>query len=171
MIKHQKKTKGFTLVETILTIVIVSIISGVSAKILLSGLDTYSFVISRKDATQSARVAMERMVSELTTLTWVDLILIRNEKISFIDAQGFPTSFESDTMGGNPTLARGNDFLAGPLGFIDFDYLRADGSPASNGSQVDKINIELSITAAGGYGAITLRTEVYPRNRMYTNFR
>lgn len=173
----KSKINGFTLVETILTIMIVGIIAGVTAKILMSGLDTYAFITNRKDATQHARVAMERMASELVLIKNEDIRWMNNDNFGFWDRDGQKSSFKKDTMGGRPVLSRGDEslwgddyFLAGPLGFIDFDYLRADGTGASSADQVRKINIELSVESLGGYGPVTLRTEVFPRNMMYDNF-
>lgn len=168
---HDFQKKGFTLIETVLTIVIVSIIAGVSAKILLSGLDTYSFITSRKDATQHARVAMDRMVSELTLMESSDIRFISDDNLTYLDSDGIVSSFKTDTANGQLSLVRNDKFLAGPLGFIDFDYLKPDGSRAPAAHFVNRINIELSVDALGGYGSITLRTEVYPRGIMYDNFR
>jgi len=165
-----KNRRGFTLVEIVLTIVVVGIIAGVSAKILLSGLDTYAFVTNRKDLTQHARVAMERMVNELTVVRWYDITWMSGTRLSFIDRGGSATSFKTKTFNNIPSIARGNDFLAGQLGFLDFDYLQYDGSNAMFSWQLKKINIELSLDALGGYGSLTLRTEVFPRNDMYDNF-
>lgn len=170
----KRKKNGFTLIELILTIIVVGIISSVSAKILLSGIDTYSFVTNMKDATQHARVAMDRMIAELMLVRQNDITYIGNERISFYDQSGTGTSFRKYTStsgtGGQPTIARGSDFLAGRLGFIDFDYLKSDGTDATSILQLRKINVELSIDALGGYGSVTLRTEIFPRNFMYNNF-
>lgn len=178
MIKRYLKNGGFTLIEVVLTIVIVGIIAGVAAKILMSGLDTYSFVVNRKDATQHARVGMEKMVSELLLIKNSDIRWMYNENFGFWDRDQGGASFKKDAMRGLPVLSRGDEswggddyFLAGQLGIIDFDYLRADGSGTSSAAEVRKINVELSIDALGGHGAITLRTEVFPRNMMYSNFR
>jgi len=168
--RRAKNRRGFTLVETILTIVVVGIIAGVSAKILVSGLDTYAFITNRKDLTQHARVAMERMVNELTVARWNDITWMSGTHIGFIDRGGSSTSFKSKTFNNIPSIARGNDFLAGQLGFLDFDYLQYDGSNAWLNFQLKRINIELSLDALGGYGSLTLRTEVFPRNEMYDNF-
>lgn len=171
MLMFWKKLRGFTLIEMILTIIIIGIIAGVTAKILMTGLDTYSFIANRKDATQHARVAMERMVSELTLLESDDITYISNERLKFIDRDDAAASFQKVIVSGNPTLYRSQDFLAGRLGFIDFDYMREDGSAALFAWQVRRINIELSVEALGGYGSIILRTDVFPRNFMYDNFR
>jgi prepilin-type N-terminal cleavage/methylation domain-containing protein len=170
MLSSTESVRAFTLIETILTIVIVSIIAGVSAKILLSGLDTYSFVVSRKDATQHARVAMDRMVTELTRLEDTDIRLMTDQNLSFIDNSDTLTSFKQVSANGQQALYREGDYLAGPLGFIDFDYLKNDGTSALQSQDVDSINVELSIDALGGHGSIILRTEIYPRTGMYDNF-
>lgn len=166
-----KNKWGFTLIEMLLTIVIIGIMAGVAAKILLSGLDTYSFVVSRKDATQNARIAMDRIASEVLLLEEGDITFIANNRISFEDENGLSTSFQTQVSGNQTNITRGNDFLAGPLGFLDFDYLRADGADAAMISEIKKINIELSIDSQGGFGPVTFRTEVFPRNFMYEDFR
>lgn len=154
----------------ILTILIIGIIAGVSAKILIAGIDTYSFVTSRQEALQNAKVAMDRIVNELTLVNTYDITWMSNSRISFRDKNGQLTSFRSTTTAGYPVLYRGNDFLAGPLGLLDFDYLRANGTAAYFTSQLKKINVELAIDSAGGYGSVTLRTEIFPRTLMYDNF-
>lgn len=166
----KKHPRGFTIIELVLTIILVGIISGVTAKILMSGIDTYSLITSRKDAFQNARVSMDRMVSEATLLRSSDIISIGNEQLRFYDRSGYSTSFKRASKNGLPVINRGNDFLGGLLGILDFDYLKADGTGTSTISQIKKINIEISIDTLGGYGSIDLRTEVFPRSLMYDNF-
>ncbi len=57
--------KAFTFIETVLAVVVVGAIAGVAAKVLTSGLDVYSLIVNRHDASQTARLAMERMVDEI----------------------------------------------------------------------------------------------------------
>lgn len=168
--KRKNRKAGFTFIEMILTIVIVGIIAGVTAKILLSGIDTYSFIMNRKDAVQHARVGMERMVDELELLRWFDITRMNGNHLGYTDRQGNISSFKSGTLGGQPVLLRGDDFLAGRLGLISFAYLKANGTNATFSWDVKKINVQLTIESLGGYGSIVLRTEVFPRNFMYSNF-
>jgi len=170
MINRLRKIAGFTLVELILAILIVGAIAGVSAKILLSGIDTYEFITTRKNATQNARVAMERMVDELVLLKQWTIDSMAENKISFFDYTSTYASFKTDTFNGEPAILRGEDFLAGPSGLLDFDYLAEDDTNTASTWDVRKINIELQIDAEGGNGSITLRTEVYPRENMYSDF-
>jgi prepilin-type N-terminal cleavage/methylation domain-containing protein len=166
------KTKGFTLVEMILAIVIVGIIAGVSAKILLSGLNTYEFISDRKDITQNARIGMERIVDELILVKWWEIILpMKDETFNFTDEFGNITSFNMGTMGTITVLQRGTDFLAGPLSVLNFDYLKGDDSAAHQNWDVKKINVRFSIDSLRGHGGIALKTEVFPRNNMYDDFK
>lgn len=171
MKNYFKTSKGFTLVELVLTIVIVGIIAGVSAQVLMRGIDTYSFVTNRKDAIQHARVGMDRMVSELLLVHLLDITGISATQISFIDNQGHLTNFRRTTQYGTVDLFRNNDFLAGQIGLLNFLYYKSDGSTARWPLEVKLINISLTIQGLGGSGSVPLRTQVFPRNHMYNNFR
>lgn len=162
---------GYTLIELVLTIIIVGIIAVVTASVLLRGIDTYSLVMNRKDANQHARVGMDRMVSELLLARWYDFTLINDTKIDFWDRDGSATSFKRTTYEGTVDLYRGNDFLAGQIALLDFDFYKQDNSTASWPWDVKRINIELTVQSLGGFGSVPLRTEVFPRNFMYSNFR
>ncbi|PIR17784.1 MAG: hypothetical protein COV46_02745 [Deltaproteobacteria bacterium CG11_big_fil_rev_8_21_14_0_20_49_13] len=165
------KNKGFTLIELLLTIIVVAIISGVSAQVLVRGIEIYSLIANRRDALEHARVGMDRMVSELLLVKSLDITSISNTNISFKDINGSSTSFRRATQYNTIDLFRGSDFLAGQVALLDFDYYKSDGSPANFTWDVRRINIELTIQTIGGYGDVPLRTEVFPRNFMYTNFR
>ena len=52
----QRRSSGFTFVETLLTVILVGVLSGVVAKVLVTGLDIYSLVANRNRAFHSARL-------------------------------------------------------------------------------------------------------------------
>jgi len=163
--------KGYTLIELVLTIVIVGIIAAVSAQVLVRGIDAYTLITNRKDALQHARVGMDRMIDELILLNSSKISSISDTKIGFWDDTNALTNFRRTSQGGNLVLYRGDDFLAGIVGLLDFDYFKSTGAPAVWPWDVRRINIELTIQALGGVGSIPLRTEVFPRGFMYNNFR
>lgn len=163
--------RGFTLIELVLTITIVGIISSVSAKVLLTGIDTYALTSNRKDALQHARVGMDRMVAELTSLRQGMITGKTDTRVSFIDSDNLATNFQRTTVNSTLELYRRDDFLAGQVALLDFDYYKLDGTTATWPWEVRRINIELTIQALGGAGSVPLRTEVFMRNYMYTNFR
>jgi prepilin-type N-terminal cleavage/methylation domain-containing protein len=163
--------KGFTLIELILTITIVGIIAFVSAQVLMRGIDAYSLITNRKDATQHARVGMDRMIQELTLLKPLDLTYASDTRINFFDASGLLTNFRRASVYSTIDLLRGGDFLAGRISLLDFDFYRSDDASTTVPSAVRKINIELTTQTVGGYGTVPVRTNVFPRNFMYTDFR
>lgn len=170
----RKKKHGFTFVETILAIVIVGAIASVAAKVLTSGLDVYSLVVNRHDASHRARLSMERMVDEIVLINSGDILGMSNTRLRFRDSDGISTDFKQQTVTyqgrSTPCLYRGDDFLAENVGSFDFDYYTSTGSSTIWAAQVRRINIELTIEAMADAGSIHLRTDVFPRNFMYSNF-
>lgn len=178
--KKMRVAKGFTFVETILAIVVVGVIAGVAAKVLVAGLDVYSLIVNRNNAFQTARLAMDRMVDELVLLNPWDLRNITymgDTRVSFIDTDRIATNFRKTTYSrpgsSIPCINRGADFLAGDVTTLDFDYYKADGTAANmfwDAFNWRRINIEFTVTAQGSAGAVHLRTDVFPRSFMYSNF-
>ncbi|MBI2092689.1 MAG: prepilin-type N-terminal cleavage/methylation domain-containing protein [Deltaproteobacteria bacterium] len=162
---------GFTLIELILTIIIVGIIALVSAQVLMRGIETYSLVTNRKDATQHARVGMDRMIQELMLLKSLDLTYASDARIDFFDATGALTNFRRASVYSTIDLFRRDDFLAGRISLLDFDFYRSNDAATTVPLAVRRINIELTTQTIGGYGTVPVRTNVFPRNFMYTNFR
>ncbi|MBI2342035.1 MAG: prepilin-type N-terminal cleavage/methylation domain-containing protein, partial [Deltaproteobacteria bacterium] len=110
---------GFTLIELILTIIIVGIIALVSAQVLMRGIETYSLVTNRKDATQHARVGMDRMIQELMLLKSLDLTYASDARIDFFDATRALTNFRRASVYSTIDLFRRDDFLAGRISLLD----------------------------------------------------
>lgn len=165
-----RRMKGFTLVELLLTIIVVAIIAGVSAQVLLRGIDTYSLVTSRRDALENARIGMDRMISEMLLVRSSDITGISPTRLDFTDSAGNPTNFKRHSYQGTIDLFRNNDFLAGQIALLNFTYYRSDGTFASFPSDVRMIGVELTVQSVGGYGTVPLRTRVFPRNFMYNGF-
>src|SRR5512147_1380822 len=78
-------SNGFTLVEVVITIVVVAIIASFASSIILQGVKAYSAEQSRSDAHYQARLAVERMarevrlvrsrtVADIPTMTPTDLL-------------------------------------------------------------------------------------------------
>lgn len=165
-----KKVLGFTLVETVLTIVIVAIISTVTAKVLITGLDLYSLIINRTNIGQGMRESMERMFDELVLLRWTDVTWMSGTRLGFVDRQGVSTSFRSRTVNSYPCLYRDDDYMMMNVTSLDFDYFKSDNSAASFSWQLKRIKVDFTATDPAGFGSVHLRTEVFPRSFMYTDF-
>lgn len=168
------KNRGFTFVETLLAVVILGAIATVAAKLLTVGLDIYVLVANRHDASQSARLGMERMTDEILLIESTDIQGMANAKFDFRDSTGDSTDFRSKTVSKNglsvPCIYREDDFLAANVTYLDFDYMKEDGSSTIWFWLVKKINVDFIVEAPANAGTVHLRTEVFPRNFMYDDF-
>jgi type II secretory pathway pseudopilin PulG len=174
MRKVRDRSSGFTFVETLLAVILVGVLAGVAAKVLISGLDVYSLVANRNSAFHSAREAMDRMVGEILVVESSDITSINDTSFGFRDRDGASTDFRRATltMGGRsvPCIFRGDDFLAGDVESLNFSYFQEDGTPTDTPALVRRIHIDLIIMAAGTAGRVHLRTNIVPRNFVYSGF-
>src|SRR5687768_16062730 len=67
-LKIKKRSLGFTLIEILISIVILSILAGVAAPLLAFSIDAIQFHIARMDMEQSASAAFARMTREIRRL-------------------------------------------------------------------------------------------------------
>lgn len=170
-----EKDKGFTFIETLLTVVIIGIIASVTAKVLIVGLDIYTLVVNRNESFHSARVAMERMQDEIIKVKTADISFFTSGTFRFTDADGLSATFTraSTILDGAVVygIVRNSNYLAGNATQLRFTYYRSNGGVAFTKGQIRRINIDFTITISAETGSIHLRSEVFPRNFMYTDFK
>lgn len=156
---------GFTLIEIIVTIVVVGVISGIAALIIAQGMRAYSEETVRSDVVYQARLALQRMAREARLVrSCGDIAAPANPSatLSFTNIDGAAVAFT--TAGG--VISRGADVLATgitsaqPFRFLD----RAGNATTSCAAPNDIWFIEISVAAAQGAETIALRTRVHPRS-------
>jgi prepilin-type N-terminal cleavage/methylation domain-containing protein len=105
-----KSERGLTLVELLISIVIISLIAGVSTRMVGGALDSWEYNRGKEDLLNSARLAMERMVTGVRTTTWVCLPLM----ISDPTDPGYPTSsyYPRDILAVSGMIDQDGDGLA-----------------------------------------------------------
>jgi hypothetical protein len=167
MIRRLKNSKGFTLVEAVLGLVMGAMVLGVTSQTLLNNMDSYTFVANRKSALGDARYAMDRMSYELLRVDSADLVAIEPTRIRFTDDTGTLTSFRLGTNGDTLALFRDTDLLVDKISSFALTYLDNDGNTvapdAVNIPQVKRIKITLTTEEVDDEGQITLSTTVTPR--------
>ncbi len=158
------KSKGFTLVEIVITIVIVSIIAAIAAAILLQGVQAYVAEGERSDVHYRARLAIERMAREIRLIRdqGTDIITMTPSSLQFTDINGSNTGFTWAAS----TLYRwngtGNDTLATGITSFAFSYLQQDGVSAA--TPADVWYIDIALTSRQGAESLVMRSRVHPRN-------
>ena len=157
-------SKGFTLIEIIVTIVIVSILAGIAGIIITQGVRAYSDEQARSDVHQQARLGMERMAREIRVIrSRADITTMANTDLRFTDISGTTVGFNW----GSPNLNRwngiGNDVLASNITAFTFAYYQQDGVTAA-GAAATLWLVEITMTATQGTETLQLRSRVHPRN-------
>jgi prepilin-type N-terminal cleavage/methylation domain-containing protein len=154
---------GFTLIEIVITIVLVSILAGLAGMVILQGVRAYTVEQTRSDVHYQARLAMERMAREIRMIkSQADISAMAAANLRYTDANGSNTGFNWV----NPTLNRwngaGNDALATGITAFAFAYVKIDGTAASAASEIWFVDI--SLTSQQGAEALVMRGRVHPRN-------
>lgn len=159
-------SKGFTLIEIIVVIVILSIISAITIKFLVDSLRIYTMTVYQKTLLDEGKLAMERMCRDIRDANSItstsNSITLTRTNATAQDIAGESITFR--LTGG--TLER----VKASIGY----------SMASNVSTFAVTNtsneITLQLTLSLGTGEnVTLWTKVYPKNlgdsTTYKNFR
>lgn len=154
---------GLSLLEMIIAITVTAIIAGVMGKLLSTGVDTYDFVSSRKDALQDTRMATQRMCREIREITSPDSIMVATpDSIRFFKMGG--QSVTIARSGSNLNLngyALANNVTGFLFSYYD-DQKNLLQAPVSNPSNIWQIKFELTIQVKDH--EIRLFNEIKPRN-------
>jgi prepilin-type N-terminal cleavage/methylation domain-containing protein len=165
-----RRKRGFTLVEMLLAMIIISVLVAAMSQLLIVGLDSYRLVVDRREALQKARLAMNMMVAELTTIAdpATKISSISPTAISFANASDVAVTYQ--ISGSN--LLRNSKVLAPSIaGGSGFQYYKADGNTANLASDVHRMKITLVVNSEEtSHGNVTLISDVYLRNRYYVNY-
>lgn len=153
------RARGFTLIELVLTITLISVIAFIFSSIISTGVDAYFFTSDRKDASQEARVALERMTQELKVIRGAGSIAAAApDAISFVKLDGEEVNF---SLSGTDLVRNGNILADGVTSFA-LDYYDRAGNETSVPADIWRIAIDLETSERNE--SVRLRTAVHPRN-------
>lgn len=177
-----KQVSGFTLIEIVITIVLIGILSGIAAMIILQGVRAYSDEQNRSDVHYQARLAVERMARDLRMIRQASEFGTDNypavpvlgtvinptaTSLSFADMTGTTVTYSFDngtqtlnrSVGGPPVLAQG---------VTAFSFTVYDNADPPNvlpaGSSTTGWVIQIDMTDTQGSETLQMRTRVHPRN-------
>ncbi|MGC1454351.1 MAG: type II secretion system protein [Nitrospirota bacterium] len=158
-------SNGFTLIEIVMTIVIVSILAALAAVIILQAVRAYSDEDSRSDVHYQARLAVERMARELRSMPSCTKLTVSSNPggtLSFADVSTNATVTFS--IAGTDLKRNNTDLLAsGITSAQPFRLLAADGNTLTTACPGIWF-IEISVTDTKGSQSLPIRTRVHPRN-------
>ncbi len=168
--KSKKLQSGFSLVEVLLSSVLLGIIAASIATFFSAGAESFSLIKARNEALEKARYGMNRISKEIMYLASSDFITLNPTSLEFNDSGNIQTTYELGTYSGNTAVVRGADVLIPNAQSINFDYYDANGVATSTPADVRTIQVTLVIDAEDNQGSVTLQTTIFPREFIYTGF-
>ena len=169
-----RQPNGFTLIEIIITIVIIGIIATIAAGIILQVVTTYSTEDSRSNARYQAQLAVERMTREIRLIqsqTTVDVPTMTATDLMFCEVTGKAVEFQ---LAGT-VLNRRESATCSPLTWggweplslsgvnaLTFTYQNAAGTSGATAANLWFVVID--VTDQQGPQTFEIRTHVHPMN-------
>ncbi len=155
--------KGFTSMELILTILIMSIVMIASAETIATHTDAFSFITNRKSTVADLRFALNKMTTEMEKINAGDITDIQTSRITFTDSATGPVTYKQHV---SDTVVRNNDVLLKHVSNMWFDYYDSLGNPltpnSSNLPNVRRIKVSVKSKPRGKEGNITISAYVVP---------
>ncbi len=160
---HLKSQKGFTLIEIIIVIVILSIAAGITIKFLIDGMQIYTMTVNQKTLFDEGKLALERMSRDIRDAS--SIIGTTASSIAFTRTNATGTGQDSagerirfDLSGTTLRKAKGVD-AAGNGGT---PYTMADNVGAFTVTNAtDEIQLQLTLQLTSGEN-VTLRRKMQP---------
>jgi prepilin-type N-terminal cleavage/methylation domain-containing protein len=171
----KKSSKGFTLIEIIVVIVILSIVSAITIKFLTDSLRIYTMTVNQKTLFDEGKLALERMcrdirdASAITGSTASSVTFTRTHATNPTVGDSAGESIRFDVNG--TTLRKVKNAGGAPENPI---AMADNVSAFAVTNATNEIQLQLTLLLASG-GTVILQTKVYPKNlaasATYKNFR
>jgi prepilin-type N-terminal cleavage/methylation domain-containing protein len=161
-----KLSKGLTLIEMIMAIVIMGILSGVLMFSIKGVMDLWNFWSFRSEVSAQGRIAVMRMVREIRQVRNESTIFIADRsRIQFNDTDNQTIDYSLN----GTNLTRNGNVLATGVTNLTFTYYNISNAvlvsmPLNQTNREAIFGIGLGLTMVSGDQNKTLATRVYPRN-------
>jgi prepilin-type N-terminal cleavage/methylation domain-containing protein len=154
----RNKEAGFTLIEIIVTLVLVGILSVFAGLFLTSFINSYLLVKNNSDTAMKAQMAMDRISAELREVSAVS-VLTNDSLITYTNPSGAGRTIKF--LGSNLYLSAPSDNLL--IDHVQAFQLSATYRNVYNILANDMAFIDVGFTVTG---YPPFRTRIFPRNRI-----
>ncbi len=149
---------GWTLVEMVTVMVIMSIIGLVVSYVIIESTKTYARTVPAMDASYKAELAANRMKREIRDMKATSTVsTMTSSALTFDDSSSTTIAY---SLSGTD-LTRNGDLLASGVSSLAFSYWQSDGTSASSASDLHLI--ELDMTVVTGSEPYRLQVAAFPR--------
>lgn len=166
---------GFTLIELILSMLVMTAIFGITAQTMMSSSDSMSFISNRKTVIADVRYGVNKMTQELRLVDSAKITNISSTQIDFSDSTSNTTNYRLATDGSRLAIYRGSEVLIPNVATFTLEYQDGDGNVLSADSSqianIRRIKLEVTTEPIGDEQSMTVSTLVVPRSFVgYTNY-
>lgn len=167
--RSSRRASGFTLIEMVVTMVILGIIASIGVSMMGGSYRAYVDSRNLTETDWQGRLAVERMTRELRAVgSPATLVIAPAFEITFTDTGGTVIRYCLATINGCPgatagDLMRNNQPLASGVSGLQFTYLQNDGiTLAIDPANVSYITVRFTVTQ--GSATPTYQATVHPRS-------
>lgn len=158
---------GFSLLELVMVIILLSIAAAVAAPFIANGFKAYFTGRDLVETDWQARVALERITRELRTVRApADLSILSASDLTFIDIDGNSIRYCMGAVGtcsgASGELTRNAQPLATGISGLSFSYLTKAAASTVTPSQVFYVIVDF--TATQGLNSRAYQATISPRN-------
>lgn len=155
--------KGFTLLEMILVILILSIIIAMSSTLLTQGLNSFANSESIMSANWQGQIAMQRIVRDIMAVrSPSDITTATASNFSFTNTNNESISYSLSGNNLNLTLNGNSAILADSIQNLTFSYFDKSGSATATTSLIRLVRVSFNVVQNNV--SYTLTTAIFPRN-------
>jgi prepilin-type N-terminal cleavage/methylation domain-containing protein len=154
----RKRQAGFTLIEIILTLILIGVLSVFAGLFMTSFISSYSLVRSNSDTAMKAQMAMDRISMELRDASAVSTLTV-NSLITYTNPQGADRTIKR--IGANLYLSIPTDNIL--IDGVQAFQLSATYRNVYNIAANDMAFIDIGFTVAG---TPAFSTRIFPRVRI-----
>ncbi len=151
-------TSGYTLVEMVAVMTILSVVGLVSSYVIIESMKVYARTAPAMDASYQALLSVQRMKHDIRDMKDTDSITtFTATALTFDDSSD--TTIAYSLSGGD--LLRDGDLLAQGVTSLSFSYWKSDGTSASVADDLHLVEIDLTVESRAE--PYRLQTAVFPR--------
>ena len=161
--------RGFTLIEIIVVIVILSIVSGITIKFLVDSLQIYKMTVNQKTLLDEGKMAMERMCRDIRNAQSITTPAAggSGSQIIFTRTHATAQDIASETITFQLTGSMLEKVKTSPAATSAM-AANVSAFTVTRGATEDEIKVVLALALGSGEN-VTLQTKVYPKNLLYNS--
>jgi len=164
-----QQQSGFTMIDLVLSMVVLSMLTAFVAEFFLSQTNHFMFVVNRQEALSDTRYTLNRISYELMRVDpQSDIIAFDTTSIEFKDEDGLSASFSLDTTPNGLGIYRDNILMADFIDSFEITYYDSSAqvlNPASSDvHDIARIQVKIIADEKHGEGDLALQTSITPRS-------